>query len=316
MSEVIAWIMGVVAAIIPGFAEPPEPVYNGYVEANYVYVAATNPGRLTEIKAKEGDKVEAGDLLFALDDSQYRAALSAAIAQQAAAEASWRNLETGSRVEETDVIRASLKQAEANQSLAKTTLERSLKLQSSGLVPDSQVDNNRANLEAANAAVAQLKAQLEVAELPARPEQLAAAKANYDAATANVESAKVQLEERTVEAPVKGRIDRVYYRSGEVVGIGSSVMSVLPPGELKVEFFIPEPARAEWHVGDMLDLTCDGCPEGLTGTISYLASEPQNTPPIIFSRDERGRLVFMAEAKIADGSGLMPGQPVSMRVPQ
>jgi len=316
MNEIISWITGLLAVLIPGIGAAPEPVYNGYVEANYVYAAATNPGRLTEITVKEGDTVAAGDLLFALDDDQYRAALKATIAQQAASEATWRNLKTGSRVEETDVIRASLKQAEANQALAETTLERSLKLQRNGLVPDAQVDSNRAQFEAANASVAQLKAQLAVADLPARPEQLAAAKANYDAATANMQSAKVQFEDRKVEAPVGGKVDRVFYRSGEVVGVGSPVVSILPPDELKVEFFVPEAERATLHVGDRLDLSCDGCADGLTGTVSYLASKPQNTPPIIFSRDERGRLVFMAEAKIADGSELLPGQPVSMKVPE
>ena len=323
LGEAFAWTLaalgalaGMISAFASGFVETGPAVYNGYVEANYVYVAATNPGRIKDIGAEEGATVTPGQALFALDDDQYRAVLSAAIAQQAAAEATWRNLETGSRSEEIDVIRASLKQAEASQALAQTTLDRTLKLKERGLVSDSQVDSAQAQLDTANASVAQLQAQLTVAELPARPEQLAAAKANYEAATANVEAAEVQLEDRTVDSPVGGVIDRVYYKSGEVVGIGSPVLSILPPGELKVEFFLPETERNLFRIGDVLALTCDSCGPGLTATISYLASQPQHTPPIIYSRDERKRLVFMAEAMIDESVSLLPGQPVSMKVPE
>ncbi|MBU1174976.1 MAG: HlyD family efflux transporter periplasmic adaptor subunit [Alphaproteobacteria bacterium] len=321
--EAFAWTMaalgvliGMVGAFAASFVESGPPVYNGYVEANYVYVAATNPGRLRDIAADEGQTVTQGQTLFSLDDDQYRAALSAAVAQQKAAEASWRNLETGSRSEETDVIKASLKQAEANLELARTTLDRTLKLKQSGLVPDSRVDSAQAQFDTTSATLAQLQAQLAVAELPARPEQLEAAKANYEAAAANVELAQVQLDDRTVDSPVGGVVDRVYYKAGEVVGTGSPVLSILPPGELKVEFFLPETERNRFRIGDILDVTCDSCADELTATISYLASDPQHTPPIIYSRDERKRLVFMAEARIDESVSLLPGQPVTMKVPE
>ncbi len=314
------WALGALAAmtgaLFTGWLDQGPQVYNGYIEANYVYVPATNAGRLNQITVEEGNTVTEGQLLFSLDDDQYRAVLSAAVAQRAAAEATWRNLETGNREEENDVIRASLMQAEANQELAKTTLDRTLKLRKSGFVSDSQVDSAQAQYDSANAAVANLQAQLAVAELPARPEQLAAAKANYNAAVANVEAAEVQLDDRTVESPVGGVVDRVYYKTGEVVGVGSPVLSILPPGELKVEFFVPETVRNSLRIGDILDLTCDSCQDGLTATVSYLASEPQNTPPIIYSRDERKRLVFLTEARIGDDVSLLPGQPVTMTVPE
>lgn len=323
LGEAFAWTLaalgalaGMASAFASGFIDTGPTVYNGYVEANYVYVAATNPGRIKDISAVEGATVTLGQALFALDDDQYRAALSAAVAKQAAAEATWLNLETGSRSEEIDVIRASLKQAEASQALAETTLARTLKLKERGLVSDSQVDSAQAQLDTANASVAQLQAQLTVAELPARPEQLAAAKANYEAAVANVEAAQINLDDRAVESPVGGVVDRVYYRTGEVVGTGSSVLSILPPGELKVEFFLPETERNRFRIGDILNVTCDSCTTGLTATISYLASQPQHTPPIIYSREERKRLVFLAEARIDDSVSLLPGQPVTMKVPE
>lgn len=313
MFDFPAWLMAAAASFIPGLGAPQPPVYAGYVEANFVYVGVTNPGRITEIAVNEGEEIGQGQMVFSLDAEQFQARLSAAEAQEASAKATWRNLETGSRAEETDVIRASLAQATANQNLARLTLDRSQKLKDRGLIADAQLEADKAKLTSSDAAVAQLKAQLAVAELPARPEVLAAAKANYDAAVANVVSARVQLGDRTVEAPVSGRVDRVYFKTGEVAAVGTPVVSILPKGQAKVEFFIPEAMRSSFHIGDVLGLSCDGCAKGLTGEISYLASQPQNTPPIIFSQEERGRLVFMAEARIPDSSGLLPGQPVTMR---
>ncbi len=323
VGDAFTWTMGALAALAgmagafaSGFVAPGETVFNGYIEADYVYIAATNAGRINDISIDEGQTVTAGQILFTLDDDQYRASLSAARAQQAAAEATWKNLETGSRFEEIAVTRASLAEAEANQVLAKSTLERNLKLQKNGLVPEATVDSARAAYETASAAVTQLQAKLTVQELPARPEELAAAKANFDAAVANVDFARVQLDERTVASPVGGVVDRVYYRSGEVVTIGSPVLSILPPSKVKVEFYIPEPVRNQYRIGDVLMVTCDSCTHDMTATITYLASQPQNTPPIIYSRDERRRLVFLAEAKLDDGVSLLPGQPVSMKVPE
>jgi len=314
MNEILAWLVWLIAFLVPGFGVTTIPQYNGYVEANYVYVAPASPGRIATINVEEGGRVDAGALLFSLQKDQYLSALRAAMARQSVAAANLANMETGSRVQEVAVIRASLEKAKADQSLARTTLARTRQLNAQGLVPAAKLDSDQAMLASANAQVAQLEAQLAVAELPARDDQLAAARASLDAARAEVDGAQIALDQRTVLAPVDALVERVFFRVGEVASTGAPVVVLLPPGQLRARFFIPETERLTFKLGDELALNCDGCAKNLRATLSYMSSDPQYTPPIIYSQNERSRLVFMAEARIEDKAGLLPGQPITMTV--
>lgn len=302
----------IMTAIIPGYGGDPTPVYNGYLEADYTYVAPSVTGRIRTLSVAEGEDVVVGAFLFDMDATQQRAALRAANARVAQAEANLRNLETGSREAEIEVIRASLEEARAARALAETTLRRTENLAKRGIVTQAKVDTDKSALEQADAHVAQLEAQLRVAELPARDEQVIAAKATLDAARADAELAAARLDDMRTTAPIRGRVEKIYYTVGEVASAGTPVVSILPPDVLKVLFFLPESARSTFAIGDRLALSCDSCPDGLEVTITRMASDPQYTPPIIYSRDERHRLVFRAEAHLATGAGLLPGQPVSL----
>ncbi|VAW22662.1 hypothetical protein MNBD_ALPHA12-1196 [hydrothermal vent metagenome] len=314
MNEILAWITGLVALLLPGFGVTPAPQYNGYIEANYVYVAPASPGRIAAINVTEGTQIAKGTLLFSLEKDQYLASLRAAKARQSVAAANLVNMETGSRDQEVAVIRATLEKAMADQNLASVNFERTKQLDAQGLVPTAKLDADQARLTSANAQVAQLKAQLAVAELPARDAQLVAARASLDAARAEVDAAKIALANRTIAAPAGGLVERVFFRAGEVASTGSPVVVLLPPGQLKARFFIPEADRMAFKLGDRLALSCDGCPDNLEASLSYMSSDPQYTPPIIYSQDQRERMVFMAEARIEDGAGLLPGQPITMKV--
>ncbi|MDB5541871.1 MAG: hypothetical protein JWQ89_3598 [Devosia sp.] len=311
MEGFLAWLATLVAIVLPGFGATEAPHYNGYVEARYVYAAATTTGPIETISVREGDQVLVGDLLYRLKQEQQVALLQAAEARVSAAEAALSNLTTGSRADEIDVIRASLEKAQADLSLARDSAGRSEKLFAGGLVPQSKLDQDRASLRSAEAAVRQLEAQLKVAELPARDAQQLQAEANLAAARADAEKANSDLADRTITAPAAGRIERVFYDAGEIVSAGAPVVSILPEGALKVKFYLPEAALAEFALGQQVGVSCDGCPDGLTGTLSYFASDPQFTPPVIYSRDERQRLSFLVEATL-EGVRLHPGQPVTV----
>lgn len=310
-SSVIAFIVGVIALVIPGLGTPETARWNGYVEADYVYAAPLSAGQIATLAVHEGDVVSQGDLLFTLNDSQQQALLASANAGVAVAEANLSNLTTGSRQDEIDVIRASLSKAQSDLSLARDTSARQGKLFAQGVSTQSQLDQARATLASAEAAVRQLHAQLKVAELPARDAQRLAAEANVAVARAAVEKAKADLGDRTVLAPTAGRIEKLYFDAGETAAAGSPVASILPDGALKVKFYLPEAVRQEFALGDRASVSCDGCPDGLTATISFFASDPQFTPPVIYSRDERQRLSFLAEATL-DAGTLHPGQPVTL----
>ena len=312
MGTVHDWFVALIALIIPGFGAPEVPVYNGYLEADYVYVAPLTAGRITRIAADEGDRVTAGEVLVELESATQKAAVQAAEAGVAQAKANLTNLETGSRSAEIAVIRATLKKAEADRALAAASYVRTQHLLDQGQVSAARADQDKATLDSAVAQVEQLTAQLDVAQLPARDAQRLAAEAALAMAEAQADAARIGLADRSLSAPVAGVLDRRFYDAGEVAASGAAVLSIFQPDRIKVIFFLPEGERASFAPGDVLALTCDGCGEGLTARITRLAAEPQYTPPIIFSRDERGRLVFRAEAGVSAATGLQPGQPVTL----
>lgn len=311
MDEFLGWFAGLFAAIIPGHAATP-PQFLGYVEADYVYAAAPSPGTIESIAVDEGAVVQAGDVLFVLAHAQQAAVVAGAEARVAAAEATVENLKTGGRSAEIQVARANLDQAEAQLALATAALARTRELFEKGLTPQAKLDQDQASADSAAARVAQLQAQLEVTELPARDAQLANAEAMLVAAKAEAERARSDLEDRTIVASVSGRVETLFFQAGETAAAGVPVVSIIPADALEVKFYVGETERVNLKLGETLTVSCDGCETTITATLSQLASEPQFTPPVIYSRDERNRMVFMAEASLADGSGLLPGQPVTV----
>ena len=311
MNGFFAWLMGLLS-FIPGLGHPGPATWNGYVEDDYVYASAPSAGTIQSIAVKEGQLVRKGDTLFVLDQSQQQAQYDAARARADAAEATLQNLQTGSRQEEIDVTKAQLSKAQADLHLAEQNLARTQDLFDRGLAPMATLDQSKATVKAAQAAVDQLAAQLKVQQLPARDAQQIAAEANLAAAKADAETARAALDNRTVIAPEDGRIERLFYKSGEVAGAGVPVLSLSGADAMKVLFYVSEVDRQQFALGDVVQVSCDGCAQGLTATISHFASDPQFTPPIIYSRDERHRLVFLTEATLDTQSSVLPGQPVSI----
>lgn len=310
MSDFLAGIFAAVMGLLPGGAAD-EAGYVGYLEADYVYVAPVGGGRIGDVAVREGEPVAAGDILFTQDAAQQQALLTAARARVEAAQANLDNLTTGSRALEIAVIRASLDKAQSDLVLAQSNLTRSEKLLLTGTVTEARVEQDRAALAAAQAQVAQLTAQVGVAELPARNAQQVAAEADLGAAEADASRAQLDLADRQTAAPVAGTVDRLFYSAGEMAAAGTPVVSILPDGALKARFFVPEADRSALAVGGMVQVGCDGCAV-MTAHITYFASEPQTTPPVIYSREERGRLVYLVEAQLDAPGTLRPGQPVTV----
>jgi HlyD family secretion protein len=311
MDGVFAWVMGVLA-VLPGFGHAAAPSWNGYVEDDYVYAAAPSAGTIASIAVKEGHLVHKGDVLFVLETSQQQAQYDAAKARADAAQATLENLQTGSRQEEIDVTKAQLMKAQSDLRLAEQNLTRSQDLFDRGLEPQATLDQDRAGVKAAQAAVDQLVAQLKVQQLPARDAQVIAAEATAAAARADADTAQAALADRTVRAPEDGRIERLFFKAGEVAGAGAPVASLSGADAMKVLFYVSETDRQQFALGQQVSVSCDGCAADLTATISHFASDPQFTPPIIYSRDERNRLVFLTEAVMDEQNSVLPGQPVSI----
>lgn len=288
------------------------PQFQGYVEGDYVIVAAAEGGWVEKVAVTEGNTINPGDLLMSLEATRERAQRDAAAARLKEAEARLANISTGKRSEEIAVIDASIREASANLTLAESELQRQERLVSTGTGSRQRLDQTRATRASAAARLAELKQQREVALMPARNDELAAAAAAVEAAKAGLAEAEWRLSEREIRARVGGIVEDVLRETGEFVPPGGALVSLLPPENVKLRFFVPEARLAELKPGMPVAIACDGCPDGLTATISFIAPQAEFTPPVIYSVDQREKLVFLIEAKPAPGVTLRPGQPVDV----
>ena len=310
MDEIIGFFAGLVAIFAP--PEPVPFVYSGYIEGNYVLAAPTQTGRLEEIDVTEGEVIEAGALLFVQDKVQLTAAVAAAKAQVRVAEAQLANIGSGAREEELEVVRAELAQAQVNLDLAQKTLERSNQLLTDNIISQSRLDADASAFASAETQVRRLEAELTTMELPARAEELVAARASVEAAQAEVARIQSDLDARTILSPVSGLVEKVFFEPGEVATAGTPVVSILPENALTVRFYVRENERSSLAVGNEFTMECDGCAQDYIVRLTRIDADPQFSPPIIYSREERARMVFRAEAATTENIPLLPGQPVTL----
>ena len=294
-----------------------QPFYQGYVEGEFVYMAASQAGRLQTLHVARGQQVEAGAPLFELEADPEAEAQREARARLAAAQAQLRDLDTGQRPPEIEVVRAQLVQAEAEAQRAAAQLARDRVQFQAGGIARAQLDDSRAQARASAARVRELRARLDVAELPGRDQQRQAQQAQVEAARAALAQADWALAQKQVAAATAGRVFDTMYRAGEWVPAGSPVVRLLPPGNIKLRFFVPETALGALHPGDRVSVRCDACGEAVPAAITYVSEQAEYTPPVIYSRDSRGKLVYMIEAHPApqDAARLHPGQPVEVVLP-
>lgn len=133
-------------------------------------------------------------------------------------------------------------------------------------------------------------------------------------AEANERAAKTRLERRRLMSPVTGTVQQIYFRSGEMVTAGRPAISILPPGNLKLRFFVPQAEIAKIAIGDAVKVNCDNCAENIAAKVTFIAGSAEYTPPVIYSQEERNKLVFLIEARPEKPELLRVGQPVSVEL--
>jgi HlyD family secretion protein len=290
-------------------------VLSGYVEGRYVYVSAESAGRIEEMPAVRGGRVAPGDVLFRLTSTEEAARVAEAEARVAQAEAQLGNLRSGMRPEEIAVLEAQVSEAQAAADAAAKEAERTRTLRAQNVVPQSQVDAAEEALQVATARLQAAERQLAVGRLAARPEEILAAEKNLDALRSTLTVAEAALAKRTVYAPAGGLVEENFFEAGEFVAAAQPVISLLPDDGRLVRFFVPEPLLGASTPGRAVSVSCDGCPSGLTAQISFVATQPEFTPPVIYSRDNREKLVWMVEARPEGDAVRLPvGQPVDIRL--
>jgi len=288
--------------------------FQGYVEGEYVHVASALGGRLDKLLVQRGQTIAAKAPLFALDADAEAAARQQADEQLKAAQAQLADLKLGRRKTELDVAQAQLAQAVAAERQAAQQLERDQAQFDIGGIARAQLDDSRANHAIKAARARELSGQVEVSRLPAREDQIRAQDAQVAAARAVLTQSSWRLDQKRVFATQGGLVVDTLYREGEWVPAGSPVVRLLPPANLKVRFFVPEAVAGALKVGRGVSLHCDGCGADVPAMVSFIAAEPEYTPPVIYSNETRAKLVFMVEARpaVEQAPALRPGQPVAV----
>lgn len=286
----------------------------GYVEADFVRVAAPYGGRLVELSVVKGAEVEPGAKLFALDQDNEIAARDEAAAKLAQSEAQVRDLAKGQREDEIAAVVAQVDAARAALKLAESDLARQQSLAAAKFISPAGLDAQSEKVRSGKAQLAEAEAQLRVAHLAARSDQRVAAAAARQAAQAALAQSAWLLAQKQVTAPVAARVDDTLYRVGEWVPAGSPVVSLLPPGNIKLRFYVPQARLPDVRQSDIVKVSCDGCGAPRDARVAFIAAQAEFTPPVIYSKENRAKLVFLVEAYPLDPQGLRPGQPVDVRI--
>src|SRR5262245_2517529 len=287
--------------------------FSGYVEADYVMVTSSIGGTLVALDVARGDQVAAGTPLFALDDAAERAARDEAAAKLAQAQSQLANLRLGRRQPEIDAIAAQRAQAEAALRQSQADFERQIQLRRTSVSSEKQLDDARAQRDRDQNRLAEIDAQLEVARMPAREDEIRAGEAAVTAAQAALAQAEWRLGQKRGVAPQAGLVVDTLYRPGEMVAAGQPIVQLLPPANVKIRFFVPEPVVGRIAIGQTVQVSCDGCGAPVPATVRFVSPQAEFTPPVIYSREERARLVFMVEARPNErAETLHVGQPVDV----
>jgi HlyD family secretion protein len=241
-----ALVVLALAAGLAGCNERRDPGYQGWVEADMIFVSPDESGRVTRLNVREGDEVKAGSKLYSVDD---------------------------------DLQQADLNQNNATLANAQQTYERAASLSKTG-------SGTQANLDSAVSA-------LRVAE-------------------ARVITSQTRLARRIGFAPVTGTVQQIYFREGETVAAQRPVLSIMPPGNMKLRFYVPETDLPKLAIGDEVRVVCDNCAADLTAKIYFIATSAEYTPPVIYSLDERNKLVYLIQARPSRPDALRVGQPISV----
>jgi HlyD family secretion protein len=290
--------------------------WQGYVEAEYVRVSPTLTGRIVSLAVTRGAQVAAGAPLFTQDDADDVAARDAAAGKLAEARARSANLETRSRDTEIAQARAELADLIATRDRIARDLARNEELLRTGAASRQTVDQQRADLASSSAKAEAASAKLQQMQSPTgREYEIAAQRAMVEQARAGLAQAEWQVTQRHVMSPVAAMVADTYARPGETINAGVPVVSLLPPRNILVRFFVPETELATLHVGDRMAIGCDACAPDLNAAITFIAPQPEYTPPVIYSESNREKLVYLIEAHPSAEQALQlkPGQPVDVR---
>jgi HlyD family secretion protein len=281
-----------------------EERFTGYVVADEVYMTSPVAGTLASVAVQRGQRIAAGASLFQVDPTQRAAGTEQAQAQISANQAQVNQQQAALAKAREDLAAA---QADAERQGAELRRLTAAQGEKAGSVAQLDIDQARAAYDAALRRRDAARTQLGAASAA-----IDAARAQVQGAQAGLTSARRQLNELAPVAPSAGRVEDVMFKAGETVPANVPVVSIVPDGDVKVRFYVPQSLVASYKPGRKVAIGCDGCAAGMTATVNFVATEPEFTPPVIYSLDARQKLVFMVEAMPSNSRALVPGQPIDV----
>lgn len=290
----------------------PPDVLTGYVEGERIYMAAPSAGAVTRLHVREGERVAAGAPLFQIDPGPREAQVQAAEAGVEAARAQAEDLRKGQRRQELAVVEAELAAARTRLAEAEADYARVAPLVERGVHAPARLDQARAARDSARAEVEAVQRRREVGTLGARADAIAAADQQVAQARGGLDEARAWLRTLSPTAPVEARVEEVFFRQGEWAQASQPVLALLPDNEVKLRFFVPEAEAVRYRPGVTVRFACDGCGGPRQARITWISPRPEFSPPVLYSRSSRDRLVFRVEAAPEDPRALNPGLPVEV----
>jgi HlyD family secretion protein len=287
--------------------------YLGYVEGETSLIAPPVAGRLVQRPVDRGIEVKRGDRLFVIDPVVAQAEVARAEGSLAEARSRYDNLLKGKRPEEKEITTAQRRETEAALANAEIEYKRQSELLAKGVGTRKDYDTAESQMRQLRMRQTSLIAQEKVNELGARPDEIAAAKAQVDQDQATLDQAKKRLDDLMPDSPEEGLIENTFFNTGEWVPAGTPVVSLLPPYRVKLRFYVPQDDVALARMGATVSFTCDSCPPDLKAKIIYISPRAEFTPPVIYSQTARSKLVFLIEARPdPTQTRLPPGLPITV----
>ena len=313
------WILSsvlVLVVFLVSCSDQQQGSYLGYVDGKYIYLSSSVSGVLINRLVRRGDHVKQGQKLYQLDPNPQHSELQQAEAQLEQSRQTLANLIRGQRETVLEEIIAQQRQAQADYVLASQEIKRYRKLYKDGAVGKAELDQRVATYNASHEKVKELNANLAEAKLGARKHLIFAQEADVEAARAKIKELNWELGQKTLYANKSGLIFDTFYRTGEYVPAGQAVLALLPPQNIRLKFFVPESVVSRIKVGEKVTFSCDSCKTAGSATIYYISPQAEYTPPVIYSRDTREKLVYRVEADMSANEAVKyhPGQPIEVTV--
>lgn len=276
---------------------------NGRIEAVEIDVAAKAPGRVTAVLADEGDFVTAGQVIAEMDASVFAAQKQEALARldQAKSAVETAVSQVALRESERAAARAVVSQREVELDVARKRAARSETLSLEGATSIQELDDDRARVESASAAIAAARAQVAASDaaITTAQSQVLGSRASVLAVAATVERLTADIDDLTLRAPRGGRVQYRVTEAGEVVGAGGKVLNMIDVSNVYLTFFVAETVAGRVSIGSDVHIVLDAAPQYvIPAKVTYVASSAQFTPKTVETASERQKLMFRVKANI------------------